>query len=87
MERRSLRVPTIRPSPSPTKSGIEVAQAGHKLKGKKSSSKIPSVVTPLDLGLDLAAQQTKLGLLQDEIDRCEKHEFCSTLRGLQFDSF
>ena len=45
------------------------SQTGAKVKSSKSKSKVPSVQTPLDLELDLAAQQTKLKLLQDEIDR------------------
>lgn len=63
LERRSLRVPSCQSgarartspkSPSPSKS---------------PSSKPKSIHTPLDLELDLAAQQAKLGLLQEEIDR------------------
>lgn len=67
LERRSLRVPGVvnnsihlssrqQPPKSPSKS-------------PKSKSKVPSVQTPLDLQLDLAAQQTKLLLLNDEIHR------------------
>ncbi|XP_059079146.1 protein kibra-like isoform X2 [Tigriopus californicus] len=64
LERRSLRVPANAPrSPLKSHSSKSMSKSG------SSSAKIPSIKTSLDLELDLAAQQTKLKLLQDEIDR------------------
>eukprot|EP00095_Tigriopus_kingsejongensis_P003652 maker-scaffold11_size778918-snap-gene-0.11 protein:Tk03652 transcript:maker-scaffold11_size778918-snap-gene-0.11-mRNA-1 annotation:"protein kibra-like isoform 1" len=63
LERRSLRVPTNLRSP------LKTPPVKSKAKTGTSSSKIPSIKTSLDLELDLAAQKTKLKLLQDEIDR------------------
>eukprot|EP00096_Caligus_rogercresseyi_P009991 TRINITY_DN3507_c0_g1_i1.p1 TRINITY_DN3507_c0_g1~~TRINITY_DN3507_c0_g1_i1.p1 ORF type:complete len:1225 (-),score=456.01 TRINITY_DN3507_c0_g1_i1:489-4163(-) len=63
-ERRSLRVPF-------SSSRRALRQGGHHSshhpKRRKSSSRV--MQTPLDLELDLAAQKTKLELLQEEIDR------------------
>ncbi len=73
LERRSLRVPATVGAKSSATSGRHSSSSstgGAKPKSSKGSKNGPQ--TPLDLELDLAAQQTKLQLLQDEIDRLKE---------------
>ncbi len=82
LERRSLRVPPSKMSlaalsPPPPAEGAKPKQdsskSGKKKKrGSSSQQQSPSLQTDLDLELDLAAQQTKLQVLQEEIDRLKE---------------
>ena len=79
MERRSLRAPKSTQPPLPLlpkkhSTGASKSSSKEKSSKKKSSSSSSSskLQTPIDLELDLAAQQTKLSLLQDEIDRLKE---------------
>ncbi len=76
LERRSLRVPKVpglRVAPPEEKDHSKTKKklSRQQQQGSSSSASSSSVLlqTPLDLELDLAAQQTKLQVLQEEIDR------------------
>lgn len=71
LERRSLRVPMAstggsRPAKSPSKSPSSSPCSS---RSSTTGGTTGPMQTPLDLELDLAAQQAKLGVLQEEIDR------------------
>lgn len=73
LERRSLRVPRVITGLNKQQQQQQ-QQPSSSSSPKKSSNKSnktspPSVQTPLDLELDLAAQQSKLRVMQEEIDR------------------
>ena len=88
LERRSLRVPPASGGGGHNSILLSSSSSRHApppkspSKSPKSKSKVPSVQTPLDLQLDLAAQQTKLLLLNEEIHRLKdikkKMEECKT---------
>jgi hypothetical protein len=72
LERRSLRVPPIvqlGSSQQQQRVGhTKMPPPSHSVSSPKSS-KIPSLRTAIDLELDLAAQQSKLTVLHEEIER------------------
>ena len=74
LEHRSLRVPGVTTSASKRTTAASASKATKAAVSSSSASKAKTgrVETPLDLELDLKAQQTKLTLLQDEIDRLKE---------------